>query len=193
MRVHRASGNDIPLAVLNNQSLNQVFVGGQLLSGWYNSTNWTLESVTFTSFQNDELTLTGQTPQIEGFLYYEPDIVVTPNDKLYFLYHWNSNTIVDTDWVLFTNAGIVTFGSVIPDKRHSVVLDIGNRNLIQRIRFDINNFFTTSQQTIKRPHLLNLTSLGIATLTKSQLDYLYQVWQFNNLNALVARQFIQEA
>jgi hypothetical protein len=40
---------------------------------------------------------------------------------------------------------------------------------------------------------INLTSLGIATLTKSQLDYLYQVWQFNTLNALVARQFIQEA
>jgi hypothetical protein len=39
----------------------------------------------------------------------------------------------------------------------------------------------------------NLTSLGIATLTKSQLDYLFQVWQFNQVNALVARQFIQEA
>jgi hypothetical protein len=37
------------------------------------------------------------------------------------------------------------------------------------------------------------TSGTVLTLTQSQTDYLYQVWQFNQVNALVARQFIQEA
>jgi hypothetical protein len=42
-------------------------------------------------------------------------------------------------------------------------------------------------------YLYNLTSLGLASLTKAQLDYLFTVWQFNNANAVVARQFIQTA
>jgi hypothetical protein len=40
---------------------------------------------------------------------------------------------------------------------------------------------------------LNLTALGLESLTQSQLDYLFTVWQFNNANAVVARQFIQTA
>jgi hypothetical protein len=73
-------------------------------------------------------------------------------------------------------------------------------NLISQIktgttRYRINFFFSNVGDILQvdYAYAYNLTSLGIATLTKSQLDYLFTVWQFNTLNALVARQFIQEA
>jgi hypothetical protein len=178
--VHRASGNDIPLAVLNNQSLNQVFVGGQ-----YNLT-WTGNSVTnfddyslfdpqttlrnYTSIQNNYLS-SNSLYYIKLLNTFSPDATQVRNFRFFDGTQFIEFTPYSNNYsTLFYNI----FGT--------------------RLSFDHRYFTTGYTLTIKNPTtIINLTSLGIATLTKSQLDYLYQVWQFNQVNALVARQFIQEA
>jgi hypothetical protein len=182
MRVHRASGNDIPLAVLNNQSFNQVFVGGQLVD----VNLFTFSAATNTSIIDGVISFTptgqfGRTQRLFSFqtnvYYYRADIKTTKT-QVYLALNAESASRTFT----LGNNTFQPISRVYTSNGTSTQLEIVDP--------------TTSGYTeikVRNIHLIDLTSLGIATLTKSQLDYLYQVWQFNNLNALVARQFIQEA
>jgi hypothetical protein len=179
MRVHRASGNDIPLAVLNNQSLNQVFVGGQVNT--FVTGSGTALGITFNRTGTPDLiTANGTATNTLGVNIYD---TLNTSSTYYFRHRYISgthsrtftagaNTIIETANMQQNNSGKFTNGDIIR---------------LNHITGTIANNYNFSF------YLYNLTSLGIATLTKSQLDYLYQVWQFNQVNALVARQFIQEA
>jgi hypothetical protein len=180
MRVHRASGNDIPLAVLNNQSLNQVFVGGQYNLTWSGTgvTNFDDYSLfdpqttlrNYTSIQNNYLS-SNSLYYIKLLNTFNPDATQVRNFRFF----------DGTQYIEFTPFS----------NNYSTLF---NNISATRLGFDHRYFTTGYTLTIKKPTtIVNLTSLGIATLTKSQLDYLFTVWQFNTLNALVARQFIQEA
>jgi hypothetical protein len=203
MRVHRASGNDIPLAVLNNQSLNQVFVGGQLItnSSLTTTSNWTVFNST-NSVLNNELTNTGNGGSVSPLTF--PVISgsttsINPNVVVYgraILKVDNSNATS-----IYVGSGNAQYGATqtTPLANQWYNLSFKGSSTLATTAFVVqHNYSTTAlangaKMSIKEPLLINLTSLGIATLTQSQLDYLFTVWQFNTLNALVARQFIQEA
>jgi hypothetical protein len=206
MRVHRASGNDIPLAVLNNQSLNQVFVGGQLIinSSLTTTSNWTALNST-NSVLNNELINTGNGGSTTPLTYpllttnYINGASVFPNNIIYgrgTLKVDNSNA---TSLSLRAGNGQydVTQNTPIANQWYNLSFkgssNVSTTGFVVRHNYNTTALANGAKLTIKEPLLIDLTALGIATLTKSQLDYLYQVWQFNTLNALVARQFIQEA
>jgi hypothetical protein len=194
MRVHRASGNDIPLAVLNNQSLNQVFVGGQLI----NNANWAGNVNTSVTISGTEIIGFGNGTGTE--LRISQGLFIPISNSIYINYNYKSNVstpanylcryVLSSGTLIFLNTTTNTFSNYV---------NLSSKNTLSnnalRLDFNVikNNIPSTEFVAIKDVILLDLTSLGIATLTKSQLDYLFQVWQFNNLNALVARQFIQEA
>jgi hypothetical protein len=194
MRVHRASGNDIPLAVLNNQSLNQVFVGGQLI----NNANWAGNVNTSVTISGTEIIGFGNGTGTE--LRISQGLFIPISNSIYINYNYKSNVstpanylcryVLSSGTLIFLNTTTNTFSNYV---------NLSSKNTLSnnalRLDFNVikNNIPSTEFVAIKDVILLDLTSLGIATLTQSQLDYLYQVWQFNTLNALVARQFIQEA
>jgi hypothetical protein len=207
MRVHRASGNDIPLAVLNNQSLNQVFRDGQLNDGVnfenindFNLTIYDLsiengvgifKSVVSTNFDFISMKRNGSTTQLitAGHKYYaRVDYKVVQDFNLTsFNIHlfttspqvdFYSDTTKPTNWTSIS--GIATANTTSSSGR--IVFQMIQSSGAVGNEIHLDNYYA-----------INLTSLGITSLTKSQLDYLYQVWQFNQVNALVARQFIQEA
>jgi hypothetical protein len=193
MRVHRASGNDIPLAVLNNQSLNQVFVGGQLLLNpefTGNLNNWSVSS----AFYDDNQ------------VFYDANVGMTINQNITSKVNANDSVYIlsNVKFTTGTTGGIrfILGNATVPliteqqftidninYKTYSMLL---TPNLAPTI-ININRLAGNRIIYIDNINLYNLTSLGIATLTQSQLDYLFTVWQFNQVNALVARQFIQEA
>jgi hypothetical protein len=190
MRVHRASGNDIPLAVLNNQSLNQVFVGGQLVTGFTSNgftgtitNNNGIITHTITNVQSFAgVVLTRSANLLNNAYYLTYEMLPFRNHTAqYYLgnSYYNANSVIANQWnyVSITRNATAT---------NNLVILSDNGGLTT-------NMVIGSQTSYRNVNLINLTSLGIATLTKSQLDYLYQVWQFNQVNALVARQFIQEA
>jgi hypothetical protein len=192
MRVHRASGNDIPLAVLNNQSLNQVFVGGNLvqngggntLTGWTFSGNVTTDGefivINSSSAYSLIQALSGLSSEKYLFLLEYIGDGLAPTTNLSVTLRQNST--VNSNVILIPNSTTIltTFSDFF-----------NTTGTFNQILFSRNGVGSITK--IKNIYLLNLTSLGIATLTKSQLDYLFTVWQFNQVNALVARQFIQEA
>jgi hypothetical protein len=200
MRVHRASGNDIPLAVLNNQSLNQVFVGGALFSSNFDTipSNVSSAGSSVLSIENNTLKAVASGTSVSlGFLITPSSIINTNNYYAITKYRTSVNATFEayfippkidfwntTDYVknnsFATISGVFTSTATATNAFVFRLTQATNFNGGEIIYFD---------DTL----ILNLTSLGIATLTKSQLDYLFQVWQFNQVNALVARQFIQEA
>jgi hypothetical protein len=200
MRVHRASGNDIPLAVLNNQSLNQVFVGGQLvLNPDFDSgtTSWTSTDSSSTA-TSGILTNTGSGTAVDPFIgqNYSGNF---QGQSFYIAGKVRTLSTLTTSIGLF-NRSLNQFAIQTSPLQNTWY------NLSQKYTEDGTTFgirvrhiyastanANGSQMQVDYAYLYNLTSLGIATLTKSQLDYLFTVWQFNTLNALVARQFIQEA
>jgi hypothetical protein len=117
-------------------------------------------------------------PYIPGSFYYDSNKTFT---------NFNGGTSLGTYVQSFTTASTTHFIKI------DFLNDSPATSTITNIQFEQNTASTTFEAFIEPTISLNLTSLGIATLTKSQLDYLYQVWQFNQVNALVARQFIQEA
>jgi hypothetical protein len=188
MRVHRASGNDIPLAVLNNQSLNQVFVGGQLVlnSDFDNgATSWTLNNASVINNEGVLLTTASATAWLRQ------NIIVSTN-TYYVRYDSKYVSGATSNWGVYFG---IDFKQQFNLTTTMVTKSLKATHTGSFTSFSLGNllFNTISQFVVDNIYLFNLTSLGIATLTKSQLDYLYQVWQFNTLNALVARQFIQEA
>jgi hypothetical protein len=206
MRVHRASGNDIPLAVLNNQSLNQVFVGGQLVTNGdfdNGTTGWASLSSTST-VSNGIISNVGNGTSVSPFLRHTFTPYVT--DTFYSVFRVRVTNPNATS-IIFSLRGSSTAGTTINIQQNTPIqnafyvlsgketLSGGSGDLQIRI---IHNYVDTatangSQMDVDYAYAYNLTSLGIDTLTQSQLDYLFTVWQFNQVNALVARQFIQEA
>jgi hypothetical protein len=189
MRVHRASGNDIPLAVLNNQSLNQVFNSNLVVNGDFSNgfNNWTFAGSTSGSSVIDgvaNLVFTGS-----GRLRQTTNAPIGNNYYVYGEFELISYTSGTAPRFIFSgfelNLGTTPF-SFTP---FSFILTNSTSNNLSIGRFATENWIMNVDNIL----LIDLTTLGIATLTKSQLDYLYQVWQFNQVNALVARQFIQEA
>jgi len=201
MRVHRASGNDIPLAVLNNQSLNQVFVGGQLVTNG----DFTNGTTGWNSFQSTSVVIdnnlinTASGVSTSGTLF--KDFTSTLNDQYYARTRIKilNNDALSMNLV-FNNAtgGNITILSPVINQFVNISSKFTHTSS-SFVRYNISHSYSSSaiasgkQLEIDFAFAYNLTSLGIATLTQSQLDYLYQVWQFNQVNALVARQFIQEA
>jgi hypothetical protein len=201
MRVHRASGNDIPLAVLNNQSLNQVFVGGQLVAnGDFSNglTNWQKANdsgASVLSVTDNELYVV---PNL-GFrkILNTSQLSSSTNDVIYTRYSGRA----DNNLLLipYFRNGTNTSFPIISYASQYMNFTTTQQNFSHLFTLDGNVGFlwieneTNVNYYLDDVYFINLTSLGIATLTKSQLDYLFQVWQFNNLNALVARQFIQKA
>jgi hypothetical protein len=202
MRVHRASGNDIPLAVLNNQSLNQVFVGGQLVTNGdfdgNNITGWGAILGTVAGVNNSlEVTVTGlsSTSHYAHFrfdrfannVYYSNIRINAPYNNLFSFYDGNVfrfyGSPTPNQWTQLS----------IQFTQPATRLATDNINLHRfRIPTDT-NYSVGDKWFLDDVYFINLTALGIDTLTQSQLDYLFTVWQFNQVNALVARQFIQEA
>jgi hypothetical protein len=217
MRVHRASGNDIPLAVLNNQSLNQVFVGGNLdlsishdiddlywktngnvssLNNYFHSVGKNLHGNPFIMFSTVITSAaTGAMATNNGFdTIYLPvkvgDIISTQN--------YQNSAGASLGYVIYDiNNQRITSGSILENITMPSNAAYFARSLskekVSVAQIELGTTATTYEPFIEPTTSINLTSLGIATLTKSQLDYLFTVWQFNTLNALVARQFIQEA
>ena len=171
---------DEPIEELNNLTLNEVFDDGNLLEDFYSQSNWTLQNVNFESFLNNVLSLKGKTNVVEGYLYYEPDISVNSNDDFYIIYNWESNNIINSDIVLFTDSGYDVFSSI--PNNYTNKFNIGLRNYIIRIRFDINNNYNEYIQNIYKPYLLNLTALGIDNLSQAQLDDWYDIYVQANEN-----------
>jgi hypothetical protein len=196
MRVHRASGNDIPLAVLNNQSLNQVFVGGQLVTNGdfsNGTTGWTTNDGTL-SVVNGNLLLSNSVTQ---FPRVQSSLSITSGSVLYGIIRHKSlitNTLISGISLRYTSGstGIVeSLTNNIWTSTSDIITLSNNVNAIWLINYQ--NSVISSSYEVDYVYLINLTSLGLTSLTQSQLDYLFQVWQFNQVNALVARQFIQEA
>jgi hypothetical protein len=192
MRVHRASGNDIPLAVLNNQSLNQVFVGGnQFIS--YTSTGSTASTVTLNNdiYEIEILNTIQEISRINSNSF-------TTSDKVYVRFDMKSPNlgILQQRWGA-SGTGIKThnfniINAFIPFS-HLANPSLDNNQIRHRGSYTNQIWEVGKFYYIKDIYVIFTNQLGIDNLTQSQLDYLFTVWQFNTLNALVARQFIQEA
>jgi hypothetical protein len=190
MRVHRASGNDIPLAVLNNQSLNQVFVGGQLVTNGdfsNGTTNWTGLGSEILSVNDGIMTVTSTVAGSQVRLRQSTPIVSIGE-----IFYFNSFVKVNQTHS-FSLARPFSFSLNPILNQFTFISTLGTSTSTEKLRFGYGTSNIGDSFDVKYVNLYNLTSLGIATLTKSQLDYLFTVWQFNQVNALVARQFIQEA
>jgi hypothetical protein len=194
MRVHRASGNDIPLAVLNNQSLNQVFNSNLVVNGDFSNgtTNWAtaFASRQTTNVSDNTLKVTSTLTSFNGT---SADVIgwyqnILINGTNYYL-RVDVKTNLNSDIYLGNNP--VNY-NLTPNLFQSIS-KIYTGDSSGFLRLYMLSTFTNHYVEFDNAYAINLTSLGIATLTKSQLDYLFTVWQFNTLNALVARQFIQEA
>jgi hypothetical protein len=202
MRVHRASGNDIPLAVLNNQSLNQVFVGGNVvINGEFTNgtTDWTSFNST-SSVSNGNLLNTGNGASLGvsiAAFSFSPSFV--GGATYYYLTKVKVLNNVSTRLRIGTGNEQIFNSISTPIQNHFYMLSARGSSPSGTIPLLLGHDYvdaTTAngkQMEVDFVYAYNLTALGIATLTKSQLDYLFQVWQFNQVNALVARQFIQEA
>jgi hypothetical protein len=176
----------VPIADLNGKTLDEVFIGGQLLlnNEFSNgTTNWDLRSNTSQNVVDGvniiTATATGTTIGIQqsGFTTNLSYVNIRFNPQ-------SSNNLHVAD-----GGGNFIF-SVTPN----IWQNKSGIRASTDTTFRIYQSMTSGQSLqVDSVVAINLTSLGIATLTKSQLDYLFTVWQFNTLNALVARQFIQEA
>jgi hypothetical protein len=192
MRVHRASGNDIPLAVLNNQSLNQVFVGGNALINHDFSdgdNNWSTLAVT--EFVVNNSIASFKALSLNGRLFQQ--INYTINEKVYIVSRFKSTSnlvalgAISSDTILVFHSGSNQFETLTGLFTVPVSLERNSARIIDRRTSGFDTVF------VDYIYHINLTDLGIASLTQSQLDYLFTVWQYNNQNALISRQFIQEA
>jgi hypothetical protein len=194
MRVHRASGNDLPLAVLNGQSLNQVFVGGQLLTNpdFDNGTTNVIKAAALSlSVSNSIATTQHVSGNLDGWV--GLSYIVSGSNEYYQATRYKMDGLGSFNVAFWTGSAWTTLLPRQAGQWYNETLKF-TANFVSfgaLVRFD--DYIPNQPVFTDYIYLYNLTSLGISTLTKSQLDYLFTVWQFNNLNALVARQFIQEA
>jgi hypothetical protein len=185
--------NSVPIADLNGKTLDEVFIGGQLLLNPKfdtNLSNWTINAGTVV-WENGTAKISVETP-----LDFRQLNLTLLNANNYYMIHKgyednngsltfalrNANTAITNIFSQSYTTNPQNYSYIFTTTSNGDNLVIG-RGATERL----GNVY------IDDVYLINLTALGIATLTKSQLDYLFTVWQFNTLNALVARQFIQEA
>lgn len=170
--------NDQPITELNGLTLNEVFENANIFNEMYFN-DWSIVNADLVSNDEKKITIQGQTANLEGSFNYFLDLIVSNNDKIYLRYEWDSEFINDTDLVIFTNTSIIVLDT-ITTKNYSNIIDIDNSNLITRVRFDINNGNNIYQQMIYKPYFINITSLGIDTLTKEQMDHYYSMYEMRN-------------
>jgi hypothetical protein len=149
--------NDIPIAELNGLTLNEVFVGGKLVDGDY----------------SDGLILSGGAKTI--FIDSTNFLVVSPSTVVYF---YRETDIPTTDLRLQIREQTTNSQQTIAINNDSTLFTL-NFTQINRIRF-FNN--TLDDYFISNTHMINLTSLGIASLTQAQLDTYFSIYQ-NGVNA----------
>lgn len=169
---------DTPIVELNNHTLREVFEGGNLISNSSLSslTGWSSLYGTL-ALSNGELTITGNGlllnmrivnsyDSIVGDIYYgRVEVKVTYNNAPVY---WNEPFYSPS---LFTVPTINTFTA------NSFV-----GNALYSKWYYQQNFTSTTLQgansfTIRKPYHINMTALGISSLTVSQMDYYYSLYQ----------------
>jgi hypothetical protein len=177
--------NDTPIQTLNNKTLNEIFIGTNLLTNGnfeVNINGWTsicgagtlsrttsdtfngigaasiLTTFNFTSLHSQSISLTSS-DVVYGFGYAK---VVSGNPQ----YHrinagtGSANVINIPNWqrLSFTGTNVTSFqfGQCFDNRTFNVLYDY--------------------------LHLINLTSLGISSQTKAQMDRYYELWQNPELN-----------
>jgi hypothetical protein len=206
MRVHRASGNDIPLAVLDGQTLNEVFRDGNLSTNpnFENGTTGYVPTSSTLSIVNDRLRVTSNGTATSINVRFDSNLPsFTTPDVIYYNSGFRLNFLSNT-FYLRTAFGTGDFAET---DTLFTISNINNTYYYSALRnVTVNgkpfHYFIMSDPTtipndkyfeVSYINAYNLTALNLTSLTQSQLDYLFNIWQYNNQNALISRQFIQEA
>jgi hypothetical protein len=175
-QAYSLDGNDIDIPELNDLTLNEVFRdGNNIINGNFNNgiSSWTTNAVSFTvvdgvaqflaDAQSEQITSNALT-KVNGNIYYHRSQVNSLNN------------------VLFTTAGIGTViytggsGWLSLSSTYTWVGSSGTWFL------SIRNQSTSSFESVFVDNVydINLTSLGLTSKTKEQLDYYFQQWELNN-------------
>jgi hypothetical protein len=167
--------NDIEWNALNNQSTNDVFQ----LNNLYNNATWTVSSGTITNINNEIIRTIPNALTIDS--YRITSNIGRINTNIYYLnydikYENIDNVFISATWMSSNSNSITQTYSNISFK-HTALSDTSSTF------FDFLNNQTTSNQVslfLKNPKFINLTSLGLTSLTKTNLDNFHIL--FNNIN-----------
>jgi hypothetical protein len=173
--------NDTPIAQLNNLTLNEIFRDNNLIiNGDFdiNLTNWTINAGTVV-WQNGTAKISVETP----LDFRQLNLTLLNSNNYYIIYKAyednngsltfglrNANTAI-------TNIFIQSF--TINPQNYSYIFTTsanGDNLVIGRGSERLGNIY------IDDVYLINLSSLGLTSLTQSQLDRYYELWQNPELN-----------
>lgn len=166
--------NDTIIPALNNLTLNEVFVGGQLLlNNEFSSvvTPWSTLSYS-NSINQGILELTSNAISTSARI----DQSVSLNNAVYYINSRFKN--IDTSYSIRFNSTVL-IGSGLTNDNFISVSHITNWTSGSITNFRI--YFPTTaigqKVFVDYAHLINLTSLGIASLTQAQMDAYFNLWQ----------------
>ena len=182
---------NMPIAELNNHTLREVFEGGQLFinSDLTSLTNWSTLG-TIHTLSGGKVTFNGDGTSTRGALYQS---VVGINGNKYYLGSYVSSNITNTSIGLLYYGnqlgGIKNIDKISTEKWNSVIVTwaTGYNNNAFAIDWRDGTLLTGNYVTVRKPLLLNLTSLDISALTVERMDYwfnVYQSLQVSSANAL---------
>jgi uncharacterized protein YcfL len=167
--------NNIEWNALNNQSINDVYLNGNLVLNYdfsNGSTNWTLNNATVINNEGVLLTTVNSTAWLRQSLVVPTNIYYLRHDSRYvsgataswgvyfgvdFKQQFNLTTTMTTKSLKATHSG--SFSS----------FSLGNLSLNTIAQFVVDNIY-----------LINLTTLGLTSLTQTNLDNFYDL--YDNIN-----------
>ena len=166
---------DKKIPTLNNLSLREVFESGAINE---NTTrlfqNGTLEFLTPTKFK---LTNLINNPSSFYRISFTLPYNVNLNDKLYRVFDVIERTDLITSFYRVGTSGDASSSDNTTTLGRSSYVNVADF-LFTRLQLTRNNIFTTPNSfTVDNLHTINLTALGIASLTKAQMDAYYELYQ----------------
>jgi hypothetical protein len=188
--------------ITHSYTLNEVFRDGQLVVNPDFSTtgSWSGFSNSSISISNGLLTSTGLGTDIFSINTQNVASMNTLGVKYYVNSRLRTLSNLTTSLRLGMNGdnlSVTTQTSPIQNQWYNI--SGVNTRIFTQTLFRIDHTYSPAANSngavmqVDYAYLYNLTALGLESLTQSQLDYLFTVWQFNNANAVTARQFIQTA
>jgi hypothetical protein len=181
--------------IAHSFTLNEVFRDGDLVPEFIdaNSNNiadgWTLRdtSATNLSVSNNTQFITSSTGGFSGGFFNGTSSIP--------LYNIPSSTKI------YIRATLTNIGTIVANGSPDVAMFTGSPITANSFLYTTTSTFNglefrpaiAGATIIKDVMLLNLNTLGLQSLTKSQLDYYFNQWQFNNANATLSAQFVQSS
>jgi hypothetical protein len=177
-QAYNLDGNDIPIADLNNLTLNEVFVDNNIFLT-YNF----IDLANTTNIVNGSNFVSFDSTSVSSIVNTNTKYSIVNNNQYYSVYNIISS--VDGYSNLYARDPLTI--DTPPDINHTQNVNLRVSNLKTAIgtnnsRFAIRVVASVANysNTISNFHIINTSALGLTSLTKQQLDNYYDQWLINN-------------